>query len=163
MLHLLSICCYRYHCRFFIGIKLFNLVFANIFSRDVCAVCLVTQSCLTLCDTMDCSPPNSLVHGDSPGKNSEVGCHALLQGVFPTQGSNPGLLHFRQILYHLSHQAIPWILEWIAYPFSRGSSRPRIPTRVSCIAGGFFASWATEVDKISQKNTFHVFVALYIK
>ena len=126
-------------------------------------LCLVAQSCPTLCDPMDCSPPGFSVHENSPGKNSEVGCHALLQGVFPTQGSNPGLLHFRQILYHLSHQAIPWILEWIAYPFSRGSSRPRIPTRVSCIAGGFFASWATEVDKISQKNTFHVFVALYIK
>ena len=107
MLHLLSICCYRYHCRFFIGIKLFNLVFANIFSRDVCAVCLVTQSCLTLCDTMDCSPPNSLVHGDSPGKNSEVGCHALLQGIFPTQGSNTGLLHCRQVLNVLSYHIIP--------------------------------------------------------
>ena len=44
------------------------------------------------------------VHGDSPGKNTGVGCHALLQGIFPTQGSNPGLLHYRWILYHLSHQ-----------------------------------------------------------
>ena len=57
-----------------------------------CAVfCLVTQSCLTLCDPMNCSPPGSSVHGDSPGKNTGVGCHALLQGIFPTQGSNPGL------------------------------------------------------------------------
>ena len=39
-----------------------------------------------------------------PGKNTGVGCHALLQGIFPTQGLNPGLLHCRQILYHLSHQ-----------------------------------------------------------
>ena len=44
------------------------------------------------------------VHGDSPGKNTEVGCHALLQGIFPTQGSNPGLPDCRWILYHLSHQ-----------------------------------------------------------
>ena len=51
---------------------------------------LVAQSCLTLCDPMDCSPPGSSAHGDSPGKNTGVGCHALLQGVFPTQGSNPG-------------------------------------------------------------------------
>ena len=50
------------------------------------------------------SLPGSFVHGDSPGKNTGVGCHALLQGIFPTQGLNPGLLHCRQILYHLSHQ-----------------------------------------------------------
>ena len=53
---------------------------------------LVTQSCLTLCDPMDCSPSGSSVHGDSPGKNTGVGCHFLLQGIFPTQGSNPHLL-----------------------------------------------------------------------
>ena len=47
---------------------------------------LVTRSCPTLCDPTDCSPPGSSVHGDSPGKNTRVGCHALLQGIFPTQG-----------------------------------------------------------------------------
>ena len=52
----------------------------------------------------DCSPPGSSVHGDSPGKNIGAGCHALLQGIFPTQGLNPHLPHCRQILYHLSHQ-----------------------------------------------------------
>ena len=52
---------------------------------------LVTQSCLTLCDPMDCSVPGSSVYGDSPGKNPVVGCHALLQGIFPTQGLNQGL------------------------------------------------------------------------
>ena len=60
--------------------------------------------CLTLWDPMDCSPPGSSVHGDSPGKNTGVDCHPLLQGIFPTQGSNPRLLHCRQILHHLSHQ-----------------------------------------------------------
>ena len=59
-------------------------------------LCLVIQSCLTLCDPMDWGPPGSSVHGDSPGKNTGVGWHALLQGVFPTQGSNPGLPHCRQ-------------------------------------------------------------------
>ena len=54
---------------------------------------LVAQLCLTLCNPMDCSLPGSSVLGDSPGKNTRVGCHALLQGIFPTQGSNPGLLH----------------------------------------------------------------------
>ena len=67
------------------------------------AVCLVVQSCPTLCEPMGYSPPGSSVHGDSPGKNTGVGCHALLQGIFPTQGSNPGLPQCRQILYHLSH------------------------------------------------------------
>ena len=68
------------------------------------ALCLVTQLCPTLCDPMDCSPPGSSAHGDSPGKSIGVGCHALLQGILPTEGSNPGLLHCSQILYHLSHQ-----------------------------------------------------------
>ena len=67
-------------------------------------LCLVAQSCLTLCDAMDCSPPGSSVHGDSPGKNTGVGGHALLQGIFPDQGSNSGLPHCRRILYHLSPQ-----------------------------------------------------------
>ena len=67
-------------------------------------LCLVTQSCPTLCDPMDCSLPGSSVHGDSPRKNTGVGCHALLQGIFPTRGSNPRLLHCKSILYHLSHQ-----------------------------------------------------------
>ena len=65
---------------------------------------LVAQSCLVLCDTMGYNPPGFSVHGDSPGKNTGVGCHSLLQGNFPTQGLNWGLLHCRQILYHLSHQ-----------------------------------------------------------
>ena len=56
------------------------------------------------CDPMDCSLPGSSVHGDSPGKNTWVGCHDLLQGIFPTQGLNPGLSHCRWIVYHLSHQ-----------------------------------------------------------
>ena len=52
-------------------------------------LCLVTQSCLTLCDHMDCSPPGSFVHGDSPGENIKVGCHALLQGNLPSPGIKP--------------------------------------------------------------------------
>ena len=57
------------------------------------------QSCLTLCAPVDCSLPGSSVHEDSPGKNTRVGCHALFQGIFPTQGSHPCLLHCRQILH----------------------------------------------------------------
>ena len=51
------------------------------------------QSCPTLYNPIDCSPPGSSLHGDSPGKNTGVSCHFLLQGIFPTEGLNPGLLH----------------------------------------------------------------------
>ena len=68
---------------------------------------LVTQSCPALCDPMDCSLPGSSVHGDSPDKNTGLGCHGLLQGILPTHGLNPGLLHCRQILYQLSNKGIP--------------------------------------------------------
>jgi len=70
-------------------------------------MCLFAQSCLTLCDPMDCSPPGSSDHGDSSGKNTGVGCHALFQGILPTQGSNPGLPPCRKILHCLSHQGSP--------------------------------------------------------
>ena len=60
---------------------------------------LVVQSFPTRCDSIDCSPPGFSVHGDSLGKNTEVGCHAPLQGIFLTQGLNPGLLHCRRIHY----------------------------------------------------------------
>ena len=60
----------------------------------------VAQSRPTLCNCMDHSPPGSSVHEASPGKNTGVGCPALFQGIFPTQGSNPGLLHCRQILFY---------------------------------------------------------------
>ena len=75
---------------------------------------------------------------NSPGQNTGVGCLSFLQGIFPAQGSNPGLPYCRQILYQLSHKGSPGILEWVAYPFHRGSSWPRNQTGVSCFAGGFF-------------------------
>ena len=56
------------------------------------------------------------------GMLSGVGSLSLLQGIFPTQGSNPGLPNCRQILYQLSHKGSPRILAWVAYPFSSRSS-----------------------------------------
>ena len=79
---------------------------------------------------------------NSPGQNTGVGRLSLLQGIFPTQGLNPGLPHCRRILYQLSRQGSPRILEWVAYPFSSRSSQPRNWTGMSCIAGGFFTNWA---------------------
>ena len=63
-------------------------------------------------------------------------------GDLEAKGSNPGLPQCRQILYCLSHQGSP-ILEWVAKPFSKGSSQSRDRTQVSCIAGRFFTIWAT--------------------
>ena len=82
------------------------------------------------------SPWNSLV------QNTGVSSLSLPQGIFPIQGSTPGLWHWRQILYQLSHKGRPRILEWVAYPFSSGSSLPRNWTGVSCITGRLFTNWA---------------------
>ena len=77
---------------------------------------------------LDCSRPGPSVHGDSPGKNTGVGGHSLLQGIFLIQGSNLGLLHCRQILYPPSHQESPrkverWLLE-VTGEEGRGQSSP---------------------------------------
>ena len=92
-----------------------------------------------------------------PGQNTGVGSLSLLQRIFPTQGSNPGLLHCRCILYQLGHKGSPRILEWVAYPFSRGSSPSRSLTRVSCIAGGVFTNWA-----MREVSMFHVYIHLWV-
>ena len=70
-------------------------------------LCLVAPLGLTLCDPMDCTLPGSSVRGDSPGKNTEVGCLTRLHRIFPTQESNWGLLHCRRILFQLDYQGIP--------------------------------------------------------
>ena len=96
--------------RFIFALWFIPMAYNSIWIK-MCVLCLVTQSCLTLWDFMDCKPPGSSIHGDSPGKNNGVGCHNLLQGIFQTQGSNPSLLHCRWILYHLSHPGSSRILE----------------------------------------------------
>ena len=63
---------------------------------------------------------------------------SLLQGIIPTQGSNPCLPHCKHIIYQLSHKGNQKVLEWVAYRFSSGSSQPRNWTRITCIAGGVF-------------------------
>ena len=87
---------------------------------------------------------------NSPVQNTAAGSLSLLQGMLPTQGLNPGLPYCGQILHQLSHKGSPRILEWVAYPFSSRSSRPRNQPRVSCIAGRFFTSWATREALLMQ-------------
>ena len=95
--------------------KCLGEIFLNVKYLILVTVCCAKSiSCVPLFETpWDCSLPSSSIHVDSPGKNSGVGCHALLQGIFPTQESNPGLQNCRQILYHLSYQwsASEW-LNW---------------------------------------------------
>ena len=90
---------------------------------------------------------------NSPGQNTGVGSLSLLQGIFPTQGLNPGLPHCGWILYQVSHKGTPRILEWVAYLFSSGSSQSRNQTGVSCIAGRFFTIWATRKSLRSSRFT----------
>ena len=102
----------------------------------------VSQSCPTLCDLMAYT-----VHEILQTIILEwVASRSLLQGIFPTQGLNPGLPHCRWILYHMSHQGSPRILEWVAYPFSSRSAEPSNRIKVSCIVEGFFTSLAKRKD-----------------
>ena len=132
----------------------------------VCGFCLgsLTPVCIS-CSVVSNSlqphglwPARLLCPWNSPGKNTGLGCHFLLQRIFPTQELNLNLLHCTQILYPLSYEGSPeqlgiiflytceWtvhgmlqarILEWVTIPFSRGSFQPRVSNP------GFFTSWAT--------------------
>ena len=101
-----------------ISIKMKKLKMGIEGMSSTCAVlsCSVTSDPLQAHGLYSLS--GSSVPGDSPGKKSGAGCQALLQGIFPNQGLNPGLLHCRQILYSLSHHERPRILEWAASLFS---------------------------------------------
>ena len=94
------------------------------------------ESCSVVSDSLQ--PYELYSPWNSPGQNAGVSSHSLLKGIFPTQGSNLGLLHCRHILYPLSHQGSSRIQKWVVYPFSSGSYQPRNRTRVSCVTGGFF-------------------------
>ena len=108
-------------------------------------LCLVARLCPTLCDAMDCSPPGSSVHGDSPGKKLEwVGMPSSrnfpnpgLEARSPTLQAD-SLLSNRWILCHLTHQGSPGTLEWVAYPFSQDLPNPGIEP----------ASPASQVDSL---------------
>ena len=95
---------------FLLGLPGCSWLNAPVCSFVYLTLCLGAQLYLTPCDPMGYSTPGSSIHGDSPGKNPGVGCHALLQGILATQELNPGLPHCRQILYQLSHQGTPRIL-----------------------------------------------------
>ena len=86
------------------------------------------QSCLTLCDPMNCSPPGSSVHGDSPSKNTGVGCRFLLQGIFLTQGSSlslvPPALAGRSFTAALPGKLLCFLLPALSSSGGRGRAQP---------------------------------------
>ena len=112
----------------------------------------ISQSCPILCNPMYLYSP-----WNYPGQNTEMGSLSLLQEIFPTQGSNPGLLNCGQILYQLSSQGSSRILESVACPFSRGISWPRNQPGVSCIAGKFFNNWTSKEAHFSTPSPGFIF------
>ena len=92
----------------------------------------VAQPCPTLCNPMDCSLPGSSIHRNFPGKSTGVGCHFLLQEIFPIQGLNPGLPYCRQTLYHVSNQGSP---SNVLVRFIIHRHNPKMPNR--CCASFF--------------------------
>ena len=114
---------------------------ANILHSKAFTISMATADQMVACDYVGITSGNR-----HPDKFARAGFHAtpsefvnaplidelpMPQGICPSQGSNPGLPYCRRIIYSLSHQGSPGILEWVAYPFSRGSSRPRNRAEVS--------------------------------
>ena len=127
---------------------------------DILCACSVAQSCPSLCQPLDCSPTRLLGPWDFPGKNTGVGCHALLQGIFPTQVSNPCLLHWQadsttkpprgysQFPGQLTHSCV-WAF---AFPFDRITAPPT-PTFLSDPPPCSF-SWVRPTHISGGKNYF---------
>jgi len=103
----------------------------------------VTQSCPNLCDPMDYT-------WNSPGQNTGVGNFSPLQGIFWTQGLNPGIPHCGQILCQLNHKGSPRILEWVACPFSSRSSDPGIKLGTPALQGNSLPTELSGDPKVSK-------------
>ena len=100
---------------------------------------------LLTCIWFFATPWSTTVHGILQARILEWVAFPLLQGIFPTQGLNPGLLHCRWILYQLSHKGSPRILEWVAYAFSRGSSWSRNQARVN-VGKCVYLNWCENLN-----------------
>ena len=107
--------------------------------------------CPTLCDPVDCSPARQLCPRDFPGKNTGVGCHSLLQGIFPTQGLNLDFLHCRQILYCLRprdfNRALMGFHDCLAVETERRKARNNSKVfRLVCAIGTILLLLETHLD-----------------
>ena len=94
--------------------------------KDLLILTVKVESCSVVSDSL--RPHELYSPWNSPGQNTGVSSLSLLQGLFSTQGSNPGLPHCRWILYQLSYKGSPRRPEWVAYPLSSRSSQPRSRT-----------------------------------
>ena len=93
-------------------IPLTTILFLSVSTNWATLMCMSSHSVVSDSATPRTAACQDPVHGDSPGKNTAVGCHALLQGILPTQGLNPGLPNCRWTLYYLSHQGSPFFM-WV--------------------------------------------------
>ena len=103
-------------------------------------LCLVIQSCLTLCDSMDCSPLGFSVHGDSSGKDTRVHCHALLQGVFPKPGTEPRSPAFQadSLSPEPPGKPLMWYIIWQMYyctPFEKPLTKVTSCSKIASMEG----------------------------
>ena len=133
--------------------------------------CLVTSVVSNSLPPHVLQPARLLCPWDFLGKNTTVGCHALLQGIFLTQGSNPGLLHCRQILYHWATRETPWWALWSeseSHLVVSDSLRPHglQPTRLLCPwdfpgkstgVGCHCLLWVPCIEKCKRKNLLNLF------
>ena len=126
-------------------------------------LCAVTQLYLSLCDPMDCRPARLLCPWDSPGRNTGVGCHALLQGIFPTWGLNPRLFH----LLHWQADSLP--LGHLGSPDLRSmKSRLQITAQETAGKGNVNTKIAIDIrvkyyrrwSFISRKHLFRVCISI---
>ena len=104
--------------------------------------CLTIQSCPTVCDPVACGPQGFSIHGDSPGKITGVGCHALLQGSFPTQGLNPGLTHCRWILLECLLVPFTFSLALLSQPTSPMQAHKKIKNLVGELGQRKVSPWS---------------------
>ena len=119
-------------------------------------LCSVAQLCPALRNPVDCSPPGSSVHRGSSGKNTGVGCHALLQGIFPTQRSNSGFPHSRWILYSLSYQGSPFFLYLVMVIIIFKIITFQYTMEESCLHSPYFLSFLITIISCSWNiNTDH--------
>ena len=161
------------HFQYQVKYEIWNMMLKIKLEVSCAVLCLVTQSCLILFDRMDCSPSGSSGHGILQTRILEwIAMPPHPPGDLPNLGIKPRFPILQVILYCLSHQGNPRILEWIAYPFSRVSSQPRNQTGVSCIASRCFTKLGGKPQKyhnetIRKETWKHVFlfieVSLHIK
>ena len=129
---------------------------------------LACATSINECESFSVMSDSSQPHGlycpwNSSGQNTGVGRLSLLQGIFPTQGSNPGFLHCRRILYQLNHKGSPRILEWVVYPSPPNLPHPRFELGSPALQSDSFPTQLTGKPTISIQPGKHFFKGYKLK